>query len=104
MGGIGGLVAANLGNLFVPVVLMLFAMGLYARYKDLASVKAALGMIHLAVFALIIALAFKLVDVNQLAHLRNMAIVVICFTLFVYTKIHPALIVVGAGVLGALLK
>src|SRR3989338_3029207 len=37
--GIPGLVFANLGNLLAPIVLISFAFGLYAKYKDLPQVK-----------------------------------------------------------------
>ncbi|MFQ5951792.1 MAG: chromate transporter [Candidatus Omnitrophota bacterium] len=102
--GIPGMIAANLGNLLGPAVLIILALGLYMKYKDLPSVKNAFNMVHLAVFAMIIAVAFKLVDVRQLIQLKSLLVVVISFILFIYTKVHPALIIIGAGILGAVLK
>lgn len=102
--GIPGVVFANLGNLLVPVLLVAFAFALYAKYKNLSGVKQAFGAIQLAVFAMIVALAFKLIDVGQLLQLKNLLIILISFVLFIYTRIHPALILVCAGILGIFLK
>jgi len=102
--GIPGVILANLGNLLPPVVVIILISGLYARYKTLPGVKRVFNMVQLAVFGMIIALAFRLVDVNQLIQLKNLLIIVISFILFLYTKIHPALIIVGAGALGLILK
>ena len=60
-------------------------------------------MIQLVVFAMIIAVAFQLVDVNQLIQVKGLLVVVTAFLLFMFTKIHPALIILGAGVLGVFL-
>lgn len=102
--GVGGAVVANLGNVLGPAILIIFALGLYDKYKDLPGVKGAFNMIQLAVFAMIVAVAFQLVNVNQLIQLRGLSVVVISFALFTYTKIHPALIIIGVGILGVIFK
>jgi len=102
--GVPGLIMANLGNLLVPIILLIFASSLYAKYKNLSSVKGAFNMIQLVVFAMIVAVAFQLVNVNQLLQLRNLLIIVVAFILFLYVKIHPALVIIAAGILGAVLK
>jgi chromate transporter len=102
--GVWGAVMANLGNLAVPVILATFIFGLYARYKNLPPVKGAFDMVQLVVFAMIIAVAFQLINVNQLIQLKSLIIIVAAFILFIYTKIHPALIIIGAGILGTLIK
>ena len=102
--GFPGALAANIGNLLAPAILILFASLLYVKYKDLRSVKGAFSTIQLVIFAMIIALAFEIVNINQLTQLKNILIIISAFTLFVYTKIHPALIIIGAGILGAILK
>lgn len=102
--GIAGAIVANLGNLLGPVISVIFVLGLYSKYKHIPAVRGAFNMIQLAVFAMIIAVAFQLIYVNQLMQIKNILIVVVSFTLFVYTKIHPALIIIGAGILGVLLK
>lgn len=102
--GIIGAIAANIGNLLAPVLLILFGSFLYTKYKNMPSMKSAFSMVQLAVFAMIIALAFQTVNVNQLSNFKNIFIVVLSFTFFVYTKVHPALIIICAGILGAFLK
>lgn len=102
--GVIGVIVANIGNLLAPAILVMFASVLYAKYKGLPSVKGALNTIQLVVFAMIIAVAFQLINVNQLVQPRSLLIIIASFILFVYTKVHPALIIIGAGVLGAILK
>ena len=102
--GIPGVIAANLGNILGPMLLIILALGFYTKYKNLTVVKGAFHMVQLAVFAMIIAVAFKLININQLLYLRNLLVIVTCFILFAYTKIHPALIIISAGILGIFLK
>jgi chromate transporter len=104
VGGIPGAILANLGNLFAPVVLVIFASMWYTRHKDAPSVRNAFNMIQLAVFAMIIAVAFKLFDVSQLIQPQNIFLIAIFFMFFLYTKTHPALIIISAGILGLILK
>jgi len=102
--GIPGAIMANLGNVVCPAVLIIFALGLYVKYKDLPGVKGAFRAVHLTIFAMIIAVAFRLVNVTQLIELKGLLIVIVSFTLFSYTKIHPALIILSAALIGTLLK
>ena len=102
--GLPGALAANMGNLLGPVVLAIFALSFYAKYKDLPPIKSAFNMIQLSVFAMLIAVAFQLVNINQLIQFKGILIIIISFLLFIYTKINPALVIIGAGLLGAVLK
>jgi len=102
--GIPGAIVANLGNIIGPAVLIIILLGIYSRYKDLPRVRGALTAIQLAVFAMIIAACFQLINVNQILQLKNILIVIISFALFTYTKVHPALIILAAGCAGILLK
>ena len=104
LAGIPGAIVANLGNVLGPAIIIAFVMGLYVKYRHLPSVKGALRFIELAVFALIIAVSFKMVNLTELLQIKNILIVVVSFVLFLYTKTHPALIILGAGVLGAVLR
>lgn len=101
MAGIPGAVVANVGNLLSPVVLILIATYFYSRYKEAPMIKNAFETIQLAVFAMIIAVAFQTVNVSQIYHMKNMVIIVVAFALFLYTKVHPAFIIIGAGLIGA---
>lgn len=104
MKGVLGAIVANMGNLLGPVILTLFAFLLYSKYKNVPGVKGAFNMIQLSVFAMIIAIAFQLIDVNQLVQLKSLSVITISFILFIYTKIDPAFIIVGAGIVGAILR
>jgi len=102
--GIGGAVVANLGNLLPAVVFMMLAVLLYSKYKSVAFVKGGLEMIRYAVFAMIIAVAIQLVDKEHIFELRHIAVIVVSFILFGFTKTHPAFIILGAGILGAIAR
>lgn len=101
---IPGAIMANLGNLLAPALLVIFASLFYTKYKNLAAAKSAFGMIQLAMFAMIISVAFQLINVNQLIQPRNLLVVIISIILFIYTKVHPALIIVLAGIIGIFLQ
>lgn len=102
--GIPGALAANLGNLLAPLVLVIFGSVLYSRYKNLAGIQSAFNMIQLVVFSLLIAVAFELINIQQLIQFKSLLVIVISFIIFIYTRIHPALIIIIAGVLGVFLK
>ena len=104
IGGWPGAIVANLGNILVPATLIIFASALYTKYKHLPSVKGAFNMIQLVVFAMIIAVAIQLMSVNQLLHVKNLLIILVSFFLFIYTKIHPAVLIIIAGFIGAFWK
>ena len=61
-------------------------------------------MIQYAVFAMIIAVGIQLVDKAGIIQLKNLLIVLVSFALFIFTKIHPAFIIVGAALYGGILK
>ncbi len=102
--GVPGAIAANLGNLLPPVLFIMLATLVYSKYKDIPFIKGGLEMIQYAVFAMIIAVAIRLVDKSQVFQLKNLFVVVASFMLFALTKVHPAFIIIGAGVLGAILR
>ncbi|MFH1853919.1 MAG: chromate transporter [Candidatus Omnitrophota bacterium] len=102
--GIPGVIVANLGNILGPLGLIIFASSLYARYKDLPSVQGAFSMIQMAIFAMILAVAFQLVNTAQLLSIKHLSVVVISFILFFYAKLHPAIIIIAVGLIGAFMR
>ena len=102
--GVPGVIAANVGNLLAPVVLILCATYLYSKYKDRPGVAAGFTMIQYAIFAMIIAVALQLVDRTGLLQAKSLAVVIVSCALFMFTRVNPALIIIGAGVIGAVLK
>jgi len=103
MAGVPGAIVANFANMLSPVILIIAATYLYSHYKTSPSVKNAFSMVQLVVFAMIIAVAFQTVQIAELWQWKNLLVIVGAFALFLFTKIHPAFIIVGAGVLGILL-
>ncbi len=102
--GIPGAIVTNFGNILGPASLIIFASAIYAKYKDVPSVHGAFNVIQLVVFGMILAVAFQLVSSSQLLSVRNMLIIAISFLLFSFTKLHPAIIIISAALLGAFLK
>ena len=103
LGGIPGIVCANLGNLLAPVILVLAASVFYIKYKNVPAVKRAFSVIELVIFSMIIAVAFQSIEPNRLMNLKSLLIIMVSFALFVYTKIDPAVMLIGAGIAGIFL-
>ena len=101
--GVLGAVVANFANLLPAVLFMILALLVYSKYKDVAFVKASLEMVQYAVFAMIIVVAIQLVDKTRIFQLKYLFVIVVSFALFFLTKIHPAFIIVAAGLFGAML-
>lgn len=102
--GIPGVLMANLGNFLPPALLVIGATMLYKEYKELPRVKGAFNMIRIAVFSMIIAVAFQLIGVKYLTTFKNIIIAVCFLIIFVFGKIHPAFIIIGAGLVGAFVR
>jgi chromate transporter len=104
LAGIPGVIISNIGNMIGPLALVLIATKFYLRFREVARVEGAFNMIQLVVFAMILAVALQLVNVDQLVHLKSLSIVVLSFLLFYFTKTHPIFIIFGAGIIGAFVK
>lgn len=101
--GVPGAIVANFANLLPPVLFITLASLLYSKYKNIPFVKASLEMVQYAVFAMVIAVAIQLVDKSNVFQLKYMIVIAASFALFLCTRIHPAFIIISAGVLGAML-
>ena len=102
--GVPGAIVANFANIMAPVLFIMTVSLLYSKYKEVPFVKGSLGMIQYAVFAMIIAVGFQLVDKVGIFQLKNMLVVVIALALFTLTKVHPAFIITGAALYGGLIE
>jgi chromate transporter len=102
--GVPGAIVANVANLLPPVLFMVAASWLYSRYRDARPVAAALQMVRYAVFAMIIAIATRLVDTSRLLEPRVLFVVILAFLLLTVTKVHPAFIILGAAFYGGLIR
>jgi chromate transporter len=104
MAGIPGAIIAAMAVSLPPVVLILLASAAYAKYKELPHLKAAFEMIHYAVLAMIFAVGVQLAVKQQVFQPKHLIVMAAAFAAFVFTKIHPALVILGAGLLGALIR
>jgi len=102
--GITGALVANIANALVPIFIVIFLFNIYAKYKDSEGLKSAFSMVQLAVFAMVIAVAFRLISPNQLFQLKNIVVISICFILFLYTKVNPAFIIMATAIIGFFIK
>lgn len=102
--GFWGAAIANIGNFLAPALLVGLASFFYIKYKNLPAVKNAFSMIQLAIFAMIIAVAFQTISIDKLTQLKNLLVIISAFAIFLFTKIEPALIIICAGIMGILLK
>lgn len=102
--GFWGAAIANIGNFLAPAILVGLASFFYIKYKNLPVVKNAFSMIQLAIFAMIIAVAFQTISIDKLTQLKNLLVIILAFILFLFTRIEPALIIICAGILGIFLK
>ena len=101
--GVPGAVVANFANLLPPVLFIMLASLVYSKYKDIQFIKAGLEMIRYAVFAMIIAVAIQVVDKSQIFQLKYLLVIIASFVLFMIAKVHPAFVIIAAGLLGAML-
>lgn len=104
MAGIPGVIVANIANLLPPVLFVILASLLYSKYKNVTFIKAGFEMIQYAVFAMLIAVAFQVVDKTQIFQLKHIIVIMVSFGLFFYAKVHPAFIIVATGILGAAIR
>jgi chromate transporter len=102
--GVPGAIVANVANLLPPVLFMIVASLLYSRYAGKPAVQGALLMVRYAVFAMLLAVAIKLVNISGLLQLKVLVTVVAAFLLLAVAKVHPALVIVAAAIYGALVK
>ena len=90
--------------MLAPCLILIGASFFYLKHKNAPLVKNAFAMVELAIFAMIIAVAFQSINPGRLIQPRNIIVVILTFSLFLYTRIHPALIIISAGVIGIIWK
>jgi len=102
--GVPGAIVANVANMLPPVLCMIVASVLYLRFGTAPSVKAGLATVRVAVVAMLLAIAIKLVQTKTPLDLRAVPVLVVSFLLLMLTKIHPALVIIGAALYGGLVR
>jgi chromate transporter len=102
--GVPGVIVANVANVLPPLLFMTIASLVYWKYGSAPAVRDALGMVRYAVFAMMIAIAVKLVDTSRLSDLKVLPVVIVAFVLLRMTPVHPALIIIGAALYGGVFR
>ncbi|MFH1414686.1 MAG: chromate transporter [Elusimicrobiota bacterium] len=100
--GIPGAIAANIGVILPAALMMTGITMLYLKYREIQRVKSALAIVRLAVFSMIIVVAFQMIGVKNLFSLKNGIMAIVFLLFFLSGRVHPALIIISAGLLGAL--
>ncbi len=101
--GILGVIAANLGNLFTPAVLILMSTYIYTLYEKNILVAKSLDAIKYAVIGMIAAIMYQYAVKNG-GNLQAFVMIVIGATLIILFKLHPAYVVLIAAVIGVIIN
>ena len=101
VGGLVGALVAMFASYLPCVIIVTLVTKYYLRYKELWAVKAGFAGIKPAVVGLLIAVLIFLGQ-GSLINQTTKGIAVISFALLTFTKIDPSLIIIGSGILGAL--
>lgn len=96
--GIAGIVAANLGNLVIPVSLMAAAFLLWDRFQKNIWVDKGFDGIKYAVVGMVAALVYQYGAKNY-HDPKGLILMALGFGLVFFFKLHPALVVVASVVL-----
>jgi chromate transporter len=102
IGGLAGALVAIVATYLPCIIIVTLVTKYYLRYKELWVVKAGFAGIKPAVVGLLIAVLIFLSQ-SSLINPTTKGIAVISFALLTFTKIDPSLIIIGSGILGALL-
>lgn len=102
MAGIPGVVAANLGILLPPVLLMLALGSLLMRHGQKPALKAFLRSVQFAAIGLLLSVTVSF-GRGQAWNVAGVALTLVSAGVLIFTNIHPALVIVTAGVFGLLL-
>lgn len=102
VGGLVGALVAMFASYLPCVIIVTLVTKYYLRYKELWAVRAGFAGIKPAVVGLLIAVLIFLSQ-GSLINQTTKGIAVISFALLTFTKIDPSLIIIGSGILGALL-
>ncbi len=109
--GIPGAIAAAAGTVLPTTVLMLVMIVLFFGFKDSQMVKSMLGAVRPVVIGLLIWTAYDMAvsvfgakrlgwDTALLQGWDKVLIAIVAFALLTFTEINPALVILGAAVLG----
>jgi chromate transporter len=97
--GVSGAVTATLGVFLPSMILILILGALFLQYKDMPHVQATLKAVRPAVVALLGIVVYEMFP-SSVTSWHTGAIAAVTFIIIVCLKIHPALAIAGAALLG----
>lgn len=97
--GIAGVVVSVLGLVLPSLLLMLILTSLYLKYKDLPAVKGSLKAVRPVVIALLVLVTYNIFP-SSVNSWHTALIAIVAFCLIAFLNIHPAVLIVGAALLG----
>jgi len=101
IGGLTGALVAMAASYLPCIIIVTIVTKYYLRYKELWVVKASFAGIKPAVVGLLAAVLLFLSH-GEVTDPVTKGIAVVSFTVLTFTKLDPSFIIIGAGVLGAL--
>lgn len=99
--GVWGVIAANLGNMFMPVALISLAAYFYSLFEKNKYIFKSFEGVKFAVIGMIMAIMVRYLF-SSFTNWKGVLFIVLGFSLTYWLKLHPIVIVVGAA-LAALL-
>ncbi len=101
IGGLAGALIAMVASYLPCIIIVTFATKYYLRYKELWWVKASFTAIKPAVVGLLAAVLLFLSNGSVISPVTK-GIAVVSFAILTFTKLDPSFIIIGAGIVGAL--
>jgi chromate transporter len=102
IGGTAGALVAMAASYLPCIIIVTLVTKYYLKYKELWLVNASFEGIKPAIVGLLAAVLFFLSN-GSIINPITKGIAVVSFSLIIFTKIDPSFIIIGAGILGALL-
>lgn len=100
--GVLGAIAANLGNIFTPAIIILFATQIYSYYQNNHFVTKAFDGIKYIIIGMIAAIMYQYALKNG-NHWQEFVLLALGAALILFLKLHPAFVVIIGALLGIIL-
>ncbi|VAX26824.1 Chromate transport protein [hydrothermal vent metagenome] len=100
--GIPGAIVANIGNLLVPVTLMIFAFIFYSKFEKNVYVEKAFQGIKFAVVGMVIGIMFQYFFKSSFQW-QSLIFVAVGLILILTLKLHPAFVVIAEALLALII-
>lgn len=100
--GVLGSTVATLGVILPSIIIILIIAHFLSKFKDLKVVEYAFTGLRPVVLGLLISAGFT-VSKGSIVDIKSFLLGLLFFVLVVFRKIHPIIIIVGAGILGLII-